>query len=75
MNRYNLECLYCGKVWNLEWQPKHPKCAVCNDKNIKIKREHSKGNYFGYEETSPNKEEYGSYLDVLKYITSRNWGE
>jgi len=72
MSDYNLECLYCGKEWKLEWAPKHPKCVVCNDKNIRIKKSPTKGNYFGYDEKKPSNTEIdSSWDDAFKYA---RWG-
>jgi len=47
--KFHLECMYCGKTWELPWTPRHPECGVCKDKNIKI-RKFTSGNFFGYEE-------------------------
>ena len=51
MPKFNLECLYCGKIWS-EYlygsaQLESMRCESCNDRNIKATEETSK-DIFGY---------------------------
>ena len=47
MNLYQLECSYCGHIWQIKHPPsKFTRCTICNDPNIKAKDLRSDIDYY-----------------------------
>ena len=70
MNKYELQCRYCGKVWQLFWLPEYrPICQKCGDDNIDIK-DISKTKIDYYEEKKPkiNDDTYNQYSVQVNYL-------
>lgn len=55
---FQFQCQYCGKRWTqsfyYEGTHEYLRCSVCNDNNIKVKKEKIDTDVFGYNKDKKN---------------------